>query len=324
MADIKMNIINSDGKIGMNVSAQKIYPPLENLEATPSGVEQVFNHPNSYGYDKVTVKAVASDTLNITPTTESQEYTGLYGTVNVGAVNSSIDSDIKAENIKDGIEILGIEGNLKAGTFITKTINENGTYDATDDDADGYSQVTVNVVPYSEYIVTLENLHDSSTDIQNVYINANTGEIVNYNGWVSTDYIEIAGQVAVNFLSKEWQYCAVYDENKKFIRNLQSGLNSALTPDVKYIRFSGIKVNMQKLCVYPSTNTTNCIVPAVIDEPLALGDFNINIESLIQILNNLADRTGQTRYILTLGDANLEKLTAEQKAIATSKNWTLV
>lgn len=32
-----------------------------------------------------------------------------------------------------------------AGTLITKTITENGTYSAEDDDADGYSEVTVNV-----------------------------------------------------------------------------------------------------------------------------------------------------------------------------------
>lgn len=30
-------------------------------------------------------------------------------------------------------------------TLVTKTITENGTYTATDDDADGYSEVTVNV-----------------------------------------------------------------------------------------------------------------------------------------------------------------------------------
>lgn len=211
-----------------------------------------------------------------------------------------------------------------SATLITKTITENGTYDATDDNADGYSEVTVNVVPSSEYIVTLENLHDSSTDIQNTYINSADGELINYNGWDSTDFIELNGQVSVASLIKEWQYCAVYDENKKFIRNLTNGLNSALTSNVKYIRFSGLRQNMQNLYVYSSNNITDCDVPAAINEPLVLGEFNINIESLIQILNNLADRTGQTRYILTLGPANLEKLTSEQKAIATSKNWTLV
>ena len=247
------------------------------------------------------------------------DITNAYNTINTKG--GTIPSNKNTNNLATAINSIPSGG---SATLITKTITENGTYDATDDNADGYSEVTVNVVPSSEDIVTLENLHDSSTDFQNTYINPSNGELINYNGWDSTDYIEIAGQVAANFLSKDWQYSAVYDENKKFIRNLQSGLNGALTSNAKYIRFSGIRVNIQKLCVYPSTNTTNCIVPAVIDEPLALGDFNVNIQSLIQILNNLADRTGQTRYILTLGPANLEKLTSEQKAIATSKNWTLV
>ena len=246
------------------------------------------------------------------------DITNAYNTINTKG--GTIPSNKNTDNLSTSINSIPSGG---SATLITKTITENGTYDATDDNADGYSEVTVNVVPSSEYIVTLENLHDSSTDFQNTYINPSNGVLENYNGWVSTDFIELNGQVSVVVLIREWQYCAVYDENKNFIRNLQSGLNSALTPDVKYIRFSGMKANMQKLCVYPSTNTTNCIVPAVIDEPLALGDFNVNIQSLIQILNNLADRTGQTRYILTLGPANLAKLTAEQKAIATTKNWTL-
>lgn len=233
----------------------------------------------------------------------------------------TIPADKNTNNLATAISSIPSGG---SATLITKTITENGTYNASDDDADGYSEVTVNVVSSSEYIVTLENLHDSSTDFQNTYINPANGTLINYNGWDSTDFIELNGQVSVASLIREWQYCAVYDENKEFIRNLTNGLNSALTSNAKYIRFSGPRKDMQNLYVYPSTNTTNCIVPAVIDEPLGLGEFNINIESLIQILNNLADRTGQTRYILTLGPANLEKLTSEQKAIATSKNWTLV
>lgn len=233
----------------------------------------------------------------------------------------TIPSDKNTNNLATAISSITGGG---GATLITKTITENGTYDATDDNADGYSEVTVNVVPSSEYIVTLENLHDSSTDFQNTYISSTDGALINYNGWVSTDFIELNGQVSVVSLLKDLQYCAVYDENKKFIRNLQDGINSALTSNVKYIRFSGLRQNMQNLCVYSSNNITDCDVPATINEPLRLGEFNINIESLIQILNNLADRTGQTRYILTLGPANLNKLTAEQKAIATSKNWTLV
>lgn len=100
-------------KINLKPGIQKVSPALEDLEVNPSSIEQVFNHPNSYGYDTVTVKAVEADELNVTPTTQNQEYTGLYGTVNVSAVNSSIDSDIQANNIKQGVNILGVEGNVE-------------------------------------------------------------------------------------------------------------------------------------------------------------------------------------------------------------------
>ena len=48
-----------------------------------------------------------------------------------------------------------------------------------------------------------------------------------------------------------------------------------------------------------------------------------SVDTLVGILNSLKDRTGQTAYTLTLGATNLAKLTDEQKAIATNKNWVL-
>ena len=46
-------------------------------------------------------------------------------------------------------------------------------------------------------------------------------------------------------------------------------------------------------------------------------------ETILQWLNALADRTGQTSYKLTIGAKNLAKLTEEDILIATNKNWTL-
>ena len=46
-------------------------------------------------------------------------------------------------------------------------------------------------------------------------------------------------------------------------------------------------------------------------------------ETIVSWLNALADRTGQTAYTLTIGSTNLAKLTPEQIAIATNKNWNL-
>ena len=48
-----------------------------------------------------------------------------------------------------------------------------------------------------------------------------------------------------------------------------------------------------------------------------------SVETMVSWFNALADRTGQASFTLTIGATNLNKLTAEQKAIATNKNWTL-
>ena len=47
---------------------------------------------------------------------------------------------------------------------------------------------------------------------------------------------------------------------------------------------------------------------------------DLTVESLMNVINNLATVSGQT---LKFGNVNLSKLTAEQKAIATNKGWTL-
>lgn len=46
-------------------------------------------------------------------------------------------------------------------------------------------------------------------------------------------------------------------------------------------------------------------------------------DSLMSIINCLADRSGQSAYTVTLGTENLAKLTDAEKAIATQKGWTL-
>ena len=68
------------------------------------------------------------------------------------AINSKNDSShqIDDETLED---YAGFVDNISTGgsaTHITKTITENGTYDASDDSADGYSEVTVNVQPLQE------------------------------------------------------------------------------------------------------------------------------------------------------------------------------
>ena len=49
---------------------------------------------------------------------------------------------------------------------------------------------------------------------------------------------------------------------------------------------------------------------------------NLTHDSLMNVINEAADVTASPKT-LTLGADNLAKLTAEEKAIATNKGWTL-
>lgn len=134
----------------------RIYPELEDLEITPSGVEQNFKS-EKYGYDNVKVKAVESDTLEVIPKTEEQQIIGLFGIVNVNAVDNTIDSNIKPENIKQNVNILGVEGNVielnGEEKIITPTIEEQIIFPSEDKNAITKVVVKAMVVPNEQWYI---------------------------------------------------------------------------------------------------------------------------------------------------------------------------
>lgn len=67
-------------------------------------------------------KVPVMETLNVTPAITSQEINPAEGIdgfsrVNVSAVNATIDSNILPQNIKEGVNILGVDGSLKTTKF---------------------------------------------------------------------------------------------------------------------------------------------------------------------------------------------------------------
>lgn len=90
------------------------------------------------------------------------------------------------------------------------------------------------------------------------------------------------------------------------------------------------KLDFSKITTYSSI-FSSC--KSLIDIEIIAGNIKTTImfnqsnylshSTLLRILNALADLTGQTTQKLTLGAINLAKLTDEEKAIATEKNWTL-
>lgn len=93
-----------------------------------------------------TLQLSTQSAQTITPTTNNQIIeSGKYLT---GTQTISGDTNLVAENIKKDVTIFGVTGTHEGGgsaTLITKSITQNGTYNASSDNADGYSQVTVNV-----------------------------------------------------------------------------------------------------------------------------------------------------------------------------------
>ena len=129
-----------------NTSIIREYPELENIEITPTVEDQTYT-PKKYGFEEVKVKGVQAyidedikpeyikdgvdilgvignvvelqgEEKTITPSTTQQIIVPSDGKngmtrLTVEAVDSSIDENIKPENIKEGTNILGVDGQYR-------------------------------------------------------------------------------------------------------------------------------------------------------------------------------------------------------------------
>ena len=137
--------VNSDGKACMRVSSDVTSDdPTSIYGVNGSGEACVRIDGAGGGGSKPVV-----ETLNVTPTTSAQTITASggvdgYSPVNVSAVDSSIDANITAENIKKDVSILGVTGTY-TGTSPTPAtkfgvsldnllgnVDENGVYQLSD------------------------------------------------------------------------------------------------------------------------------------------------------------------------------------------------
>ena len=107
------NNITADVTTKINISAEVnnaviyVEPPLEDLEVTPTMEDQVIES-ELYGFDKVLVKAIESDSIIVEPSKEDQIFEGLYNRVMING-----EPNLVPENIPEGISMFGVDGNKK-------------------------------------------------------------------------------------------------------------------------------------------------------------------------------------------------------------------
>lgn len=154
--------------------------PDQDKTATPSTQQQIIRADAGYELASVTIEAIQTETKNVTPTTSSQTITPTTGKfideINVSAVTSSIDNNLRAENIKKDVVILGTTGTYETHTGAYKVNSiaemnniddmETGDYCVIENNISGYTQIEYLESSGTEYINTDVLPHTTETSIK--------------------------------------------------------------------------------------------------------------------------------------------------------------
>lgn len=301
-----------------------LIPKLDNLIIIPTAEEQNFKNKN-YGYGDITVKAVEGEELNIVPSTETQVKEGLYNKVIVQG-----DSNLIADNIKEGTEIFGVQGSVKVNDNNAKILTSIQIRNSSSELGvvrliEEVPEITLlNFGTYTRAINLFKNCQSLkkapfidtskvSTAYNMFYDCQSLKEIPQYN----TKNFTNCGSIFYNCISLETipkldlSSCMSLGSDSFYNCSKLTNLGGFLNLGKGYTRKSN-NDSSYKLDLSYCTELTH--------------------DSLMNVINNLYDLNltynvagGGKLYtqILVLGAANLAKLTEEEIAIATSKGWNI-
>lgn len=306
--------------------------------------------------DPITQEKTVIPTAEQQIVTPDEEYTGL-SKVTVEAIQ---DENLISENIRNGVDILGVVGNLKEKILGTKNVTSNGIYKASDDELDGYSEVNVETsgVDINDYFN--KNIIGGAYD--------NPGWKQNIKKWRSPLYVAEGTNTAYMFRDFPFDETVlpevIFPSNE--VNLYQMFYNAKKLKEIPWLINITAKENMssafQGCSALVKLNKINCEkvtnISAVFESSSNLTNFggfenigkafsttmgendiyyrikmnyssNWTEQSLINTLNGLYDikTKGCKPQQVVLGSTNLAKLTSEegQQALsnAQAKGWTV-
>jgi surface protein len=162
----------------------------------------------------------------------------------------------------------------------------------------------------------IENFSSAFTNIGSAYY----GD-VNVNLELDVSNFDMKNATSIYNMFGERPGCLVLDFRKWEIPNVTNangflGFSSIHSPKLRSIIGDETIDNVL-------LNNTNALKGLKVNFYL-ISNTNLDRASLRAVINGLADLTGQTAQTLTLGATLMAKLTEEDIAIATNKNWTIV
>ena len=326
-----------------NTGGEKV--TLQEKSVIPTTTQQEVVADEGYtGLAKVTVEKITGENLNVVPSSQQQNFNGVYTNVTVAG-----DENLIAENIKEGTSIFGVEGSLKASTSSAKITDARYLF---------YNGAR------TDYLSDLLSMCDNVTNATYMFYQCSkitkldlssfdTSKITNMNSMfygctlltsileldtascTDTEYLFSSCRALtevpelntnkVTTMNYMFNNCANLISIPKINADKVKSALSILGYCTKLENFGGLE-NLGKGYTQKTKNYSNY--------KLDLSTCTaLTHDSLMNVINNLYDlnltynvANGGTLYTqqLVLGSTNMAKLTAEEIAIATNKGWTIL
>lgn len=293
---------------------------------------EMFKMKCNFEFPKIPIENLQEKEVN--PTTEKQEIVAdkEYSALSKVTINPIPDEyiipsgeiEITANGNYNVTDKASAKVNVPAKQLGTKTITKNGTYKATDDNLDGYSQVTVET---------------SGVDINEYFSNIVTSNSANNPNWYASVLkmppLKVGGNDPTNGAGIFYG-CTLVEIPKvdtsevTYASQMFYFAKAKIIPEINASKFTNIEsilMNCTNLEDFGGLlNLGQAYPDTSIKEYLALGLQNSNKmthDSLMNVLNKVYDISSKNTQIINLGSTNIAKLTAEEVAIGTSKGWSI-